>query len=88
MLAPLVAACGVVLAILLWRTLHAAQESNVKAILDTRLDAYTKLADARLDAVEDALVRTGRRWAVLQRTPRLAWASDAQGLLKDYPELE
>ncbi|MBL8643548.1 MAG: hypothetical protein JNK21_06420 [Rhodospirillaceae bacterium] len=88
MLAPAVAVLGIGLSLVLWQALERGQARNLQALLHLRLYAYTKLVDTRMEGVQSSLSRMGNRWAVLQRTPRLAWGTDAKAILTDHPQLE
>ncbi len=87
-LAPLVAALGIGISVLTWHALNEIQDDNLQSILDARLRSYCKLASARVDSMESSLSRMGKWWTSLQRTPRIAWATDAKAILNDHPSLE
>jgi PAS domain S-box-containing protein len=88
LVAPVIALLGVGLSLLLWQTLHRAQDRNLQDILDTRLRVYSKVLASRTLSIEQSLQRMGNWWTVLQRTPRIAWGSDAKAILADQPMLE
>jgi PAS domain S-box-containing protein len=88
LLALFVAALGIAASLLTWQALNRIQDNNLQSILDARLRAYCNLASAHVDSLEASLSRMGNWWTSLQRTPRLAWASDARAVLSDHPAVE